>query len=96
VPGCAWRGQEITALTAVIACVKLNTSVATMAGFNSGSTMCVSVRQVEARKVDEASSSDLSICANAAIPARTPTGMLRKTKHSTRIACRRSVPEAPH
>ena len=46
----------------------------------------ISVRTVEARSVDDASSSVLSIWASAAMPARTPTGMLRNTKHSTRIA----------
>ena len=78
--------RKITALTAVIACVKLNTSVARIAGRNSGRMTSRSVRSVDARNVDDASSSVLSICASAATPARTPTGMLRNTKHSTRIA----------
>ena len=78
--------RKITADTAVIACVKLNTSVARIAGLSSGSTTLVSVRVVDARSVELASSSVRSICASAATPARTPTGMLRNTKHSTRIA----------
>src|SRR6476619_7388469 len=78
--------RKITALTAVMACVKLNTSVARIAGRRSGITTRVSVRNVEARNVDDASSSVRSIWASAATPARTPTGMLRNTKHSTRIA----------
>ena len=44
------------------------------------------MRTVDARSVADASSSVLSICASAATPARTPTGMLRNTKHSTRIS----------
>ena len=78
--------RKMIALTAVIACVKLKTSVARIAGRSSGTTMCVSVRSVDARSVADASSSVLSIWARAATPARTPTGMLRNTKHSTRIA----------
>ena len=66
--------------------MKLNTSVARIAGRRSGTTTLNSVRTVDARSVDDASSSVRSICASAATPARTPTGMLRNTKHSTRIA----------
>src|SRR6185295_13036919 len=62
------------ALTAVIACVKLKTSVARIAGRRSGTTTSRSVRIVEPRSVADASSSVLSICASAAMPARTPTG----------------------
>src|SRR6185437_6990409 len=78
--------RKITALTAVIARVKLNTIVTRIAERSSGMTMRVSVRHVDARSVDDASSSVLSTCASAATPERTPTGMLRNTKHSTRIA----------
>ena len=78
--------RKITALTAVIACVKLNTSVARIAGRSSGRITSRNVRNVDARSVADASSSVLSIWASAATPARTPTGMLRNTKHSTRIA----------
>src|SRR5689334_21172234 len=78
--------RKITALTAVIARVKLKTSVTRIAERRSGTTTRVSVRSVEARSVADASSSVRSICASAATPERTPTGMLRNTKHSTRIA----------
>ena len=38
---------------------------------------------LDALSMDEASSSDLSNCSKVALPARTPTGKLRKTKHNT-------------
>ena len=62
---------------------KLYTKAATKAGFNSGSTTRNSVCAVDARSISEASSSDLSNCLKAAVPARTPTGRLRNMKHKT-------------
>ena len=44
------------------------------------------VMPVPARSSAEASSSEASICRNEAVPARTPTGRLRNTKHSTMMS----------
>ena len=77
--------RKMTADTAVMARTKLYTIAATSAGRSSGSTTRRMVVKVRAPRVREASSSDLSIWLNVAIPARTPTGMLRKTKQMTRI-----------
>ena len=56
------------------------------AGFSSGSRMVRSVVKPRAPSTVEASSRLLSIWLIAAIPARTPTGMLRKTLQTTRIS----------
>ncbi|OQC08322.1 MAG: hypothetical protein BWX79_01676 [Alphaproteobacteria bacterium ADurb.Bin100] len=77
--------RKITALTVVMARTKLYTSAATSAGLSSGSTTLNNVCAVEARSISEASSSDLSSCRKAAVPARTPTGRLRNMKHSMMI-----------
>ncbi len=56
-----------------------------MAGRSSGSTMRRTVVKDRAPSVSDASSRDLSIWLRVAMPARTPTGMLRNTKQITRI-----------
>ena len=56
-----------------------------MAGRSSGKTTLQAVVQELAPRVSEASSRLLSNWLMAAMPARTPTGMLRNMKHSTRI-----------
>src|SRR4051812_43125313 len=78
--------RKITALTVVIARTKEYTSAVTMAGLTSGSTMRRSVREVEARSTDDASSRLRSSWLKAAAPERTPTGRLRNTKQITRMA----------
>src|SRR5450755_3569989 len=73
--------RKMIAETVVIARTKLYTSAATIAGLSSGSRMRLSVVSPRAPSVAEASSRLLSICDMAAMPARTPTGMLRNTLH---------------
>ena len=55
-----------------------------MAGRSRGSTTRRRVVAERAPSVSDASSRLLSIWLRAAMPARTPTGMLRNTKHMTR------------
>ena len=56
-----------------------------MAGRKSGSTTLRNVCHEFAPSVSELSSRLRSICDMEATPARTPTGMLRKMKESTRM-----------
>src|SRR6187431_1683207 len=77
--------RKMTADTVVIARTKLYTSAATIAGFKSGSSTRRNVVRPPAPSVADASSRLEEICAIDAMPARTPTGMLRKTLHATRI-----------
>ena len=77
--------RKITAEIAVIARTKLNTSAARIAGRSSGRITRRNVCQLLAPSVSELSSSDLSSCDIEAMPARTPTGMLRKMKLTTRM-----------
>ncbi len=57
-----------------------------IAGRNSGRITRRNVVKVRARSISDASSRLRSIWLIAAMPARTPTGMLRKTKQTTRIS----------
>ncbi len=70
---------------AVMARTKLNTSAATMAGRSSGRMTRRTVVKVPAPRVSDASSRLLSSWLIEAMPARTPTGMLRKTKLMMRM-----------
>ena len=78
--------RKITADTVVMLRTKLYTNAATRAGLSSGSTTRRSVVAVPARSMVLASSRLLSICLKLAVPARTPTGRLRNTKHNTMIS----------
>src|SRR5512137_1615825 len=78
--------RKTTALMAVTDRTKLNTSAEMMAGRIKGKTIRQRVVANEARNVTEASSSALSIWANAAMPLRMPTGMFRKINEMTRMA----------
>src|SRR5437763_8320076 len=75
--------RKMIAETVVIARTKLYTSAATTAGLRSGSNTVRKTVNPRAPSVVEASSRLLSICVIAAIPARTPTGMLRKMLQTT-------------
>src|SRR6478609_4235115 len=77
--------RKITADTVVIARTKLYTSAATTAGFSSGSSTVRSTVKPRAPSVTDASSRLLSIWVIDAMPARTPTGMLRKMLQTTRM-----------
>src|SRR5678815_1710801 len=75
----------MTADTVVIARTKLYTSAATTAGLRSGRSTVRSTVKPRAPSVTDASSRLLSIWVIDAIPARTPTGMLRKMLQTIRI-----------
>ena len=77
--------KKITALIAVIALTKLKTKDAVIAGFNNGRIMFLNVCELEAFKVDDASSKCGSSWFIAAIHALTPTGIFLNTNAITNI-----------